>query len=105
MIEVVSVEKCPTRQSLAKVIIKYYDLTMYCELCMFKDQNLWIRMPEIWRTKTYKQKYVWWGDDKVSSAFQVVVLKKVFDMLDLPLDATMKEVKDFFTIKKELTDQ
>lgn len=101
MIEVVSVEKNTTRQCLARVIVKYYDLTIYCELCMFKDESLWIRMPEIWRTKTYKQKYVWWDDKVKSDDFQNVVLKKVFETIGLPIHTKMHVIKEFFTNKKK----
>ena len=106
MIEVIRFDIEPTYKSLAKVIVRYFDLMLYCELCVYKNESLWVRMPEIWTTPKSKKSFVSWVNQDKSDEFQKVILKKLFDMVGFTLSDALRIRKGFFkkkrmTLKKE----
>lgn len=103
MIEVLRVDICPTAFRIGSVLVKYYEALICCDLCLYKDDNFWIRMPEIWVNKTTKRQFVFWESKDKSDEFQKEVLKKVFDMIPLTLEGAIQMRKDFFAKRKEMT--
>ena len=106
MIEVIRFDVEPTYKSLGKVIVRYFDLILYCELCVYKNESLWVRMPEIWLTKKHKKCFVSWVSKDKSDEFQKVILKKLFDMVGFTIQEALRIRKGFFkkkrmTLKKE----
>jgi len=99
MIDVVKVEIRPSSFRLGIVIVSYYDLVLSCDLCIYKEEKLWIRMPEMWINHNEKKKFVWWQEKNFSDDFQNLVLKKVFDMVGLTLEQAIELRKDFFAKK------
>lgn len=95
----------PTSTRIGTVIVKYYNLVLCCDICLYKDQHLWIRMPEMWITKEKKIRFVYWQNEQESKEFQAYVLKKVFDMLDLSVDKAVSFRQVFFRHRKELTNK
>lgn len=86
-IEVLDFEQHPCKIKLGCVLVQYGDLVLRCELVYHVGtRKAWIRMPEIWRTKTYKHKFAYWPSKELSEEFQKVVLNKLFDKYDLNLD-------------------
>ncbi len=96
MIDVKKIEIRPSSYRLGIVVIKYYDLVISCDLCVYKKEKLWLRMPEIWLSETDKKRFVWWEENSFSEEFQNIVLKKVFDMVGLTLEKAIEMRKDFF---------
>lgn len=94
MIDVKSAEIAPNKLRIGFVIVTYYDLRLRCEICLYKDIRLWIRMPEIWLNDSVKKQYVFWDDNEKSDEFQKIILSKVFDLLGLSVEKAV-------AIKKE----
>lgn len=88
---------------IAEVLVKYHGLGLYLDVCLYKDEKLWVRMPEIWLHRTNKRKFGFWFEKADSDKCQEIILNKVFDMLGLDLDAAIKEKRDFFSHKNKLT--
>lgn len=110
MIEIMKIEMKPTLTRLGLVFVKYYGLVISCDICIYKKEKLWIRMPEVWLTEDVKRGFAFWLDKEESNQFQITVLKKVFDMIGLTLEKAIDMRKQFFkernkmtTIKKKLT--
>lgn len=103
MIEVLKVELKPDKIRIGRLKIKYYDLTIFCDLCLYKDEKLWVRMPEMWRNKEEKIHFLFWENPEKSDEFQKVVLNKVFETLGLTVEAAVKMRQDFFLRRKSLT--
>ena len=86
-VEILDYEPHPCKTKLACVMVQYEQLILRCELVYNPGSNIaWIRMPEIWRSKTYKHKYAYWPTKELSDEFQKIVLKKIFDKYDLTLE-------------------
>lgn len=62
-------------------------------------------MPEFWTREGNKIQKAWWESKEISDEKQVIILKKVFTMLDLTLEKALDLRKNFFTTRKELTKQ
>ncbi len=103
MIDVVKIIEKPTTTRLGIVHVKYYELVLCCEYCIYKEEKLWIRMPEVWLTTEVKKSYVYWMEKDKSAEFQMCVLKKLFDMINLTLDSAKKIRADFFKKRKQVT--
>ncbi len=94
-----------TKRRIGKVFINHEGLVFWCDICIYNDEKLWIRMPEFWVDKKNKLRILNWENQEVSDEKQVFILKKVFDMLDLDLEKAICLKKDFFATKKQLTKQ
>ena len=105
MLEVLSAEISVTKKRLGTVVINHEGLIVYCEICVYKDEKLWIRMPEYWTCKGNKIHLACWESKEISDEKQVIILNKVFAMLDLNLEKALELRKNFFTTRKELTKQ
>lgn len=103
MIEVLKVDMRTNGVRIGSVMLKYYQAIICCDLCLYKNQNFWIRMPEIWVTKTTKRQFVFWETRELSDAFQKEVLKKVFDVVPLTVEKAIEMRKDFFATRKKMT--
>lgn len=86
-IEILDYEEHPCKTKLACILVQYEQLVLKCELVFHvNSQTPWIRMPEVWRTKTYKHKFAYWPTKELSDEFQKIVLNKLFDKYDLNLE-------------------
>lgn len=103
MLEVLNVEIKVNQCRLGNVYVRYHDLLIACEVCLYKEEKLWIRMPEVWITKEQKKPYVRWVDKKNSDKFQELILSKVFDMVGLTLEDAIKMKNEFNSKRKSLT--
>ncbi len=75
------------RISIGKLIVRYGELSMRCQLVIYKKTNQpWIRMPEIWTSPERKMQFCFWPTKVLSDDFQKIVLKKLFDKYDLSND-------------------
>ena len=88
---------------IAEVLVRYYCLGLYLDICLYKEKKLWVRMPEIWLHRTNKRKFGFWFEKTDSDKCQEIILNKVFDMLGLDLDKAIKEKRNFFADKNKLT--
>ncbi len=104
MIEVLKIDMKTTKTRLGVVYIKYYNLVVCCDICIYKNENLWLRMPEIWLTPTIKRSFVFWESKQDSKDFQKDVLNKLFDMVGLTLESAMQMRAAFFAKRKEMTN-
>lgn len=92
-----------TKFRVAQALVKYHELGFYVDICLYKEEKLWVRMPEMWVNKTKKKRFFFWIDKTDSDRFQEIVLNKVFDMLGLDLATAIKEKNAFFSNKNKLT--
>lgn len=105
MINVFKVVEAPSATRIGYALVKYYDLTIRCDICLYKKDHFWVRMPEIWVSKTEKVRYNSWEKESDSSRFQDMVLKKVFDMIEWDIPKAVQIRKEYFRKRKELTKQ
>jgi hypothetical protein len=103
--QVLSAEISVTQRRIGRVTINHEGLIVCCEICVYNDEKLWIRMPEFWPNKQNKIRLAFWESKELSDQKQELILKKVFDMLDLNVEKAVQLRKDFFTTRKELTKQ
>lgn len=86
-IEILDYEEHLSKTKLGCLLVLYEKMVIRCELVFHvNSQKPWIRMPEIWATKTFKKKYAYWPTKEDSDEFQKIVLNKLFDKYDLNLD-------------------
>jgi len=93
---------------IGEVVIDHYGLMVSCDICIYKNEKLWIRMPEFWLGNQSKVRKTWWKDQALSDEMQVFILKKVFDMIELDVPRAIAEKKAYrvaINKKKELTKQ
>lgn len=95
MMEVLHAEIKPSKTRLGLVKIRYYDLTFFCDICVYRGEKLWLRLPQIWTSQESKSQLVFWEDKKKSDEFQLFVLSKIFDMIGLNLEGGIKIRKAF----------
>ena len=99
MLQVMHVEIKPNDSRLGIVNLKYHDLWIKCDICLWKDQKLWIRFPETW-SRGVKLRHCYWESKEISDKHQQLVLKKVFDMIGLDLEQALILKKAFYNHKK-----
>jgi UV DNA damage repair endonuclease len=103
MYEVLKADLRPNTRRIASVLVKYYDLVMNCDICIYKNEKLWVRMPEVWMTPDLKVRFAYWDGKEKSEEFQDYVLKKVFDMIGLDIEMAVKLKTEAFAKKKRMT--
>jgi hypothetical protein len=104
-IHVEEVHMAVSKFRIAQAVVKYHELGFYVDICLFKEEKLWVRMPEIWITPTRKRRFFFWVDKADSDRFQEIVLNKVFDMLGLNLEIAIKEKNAFFAKRFKSTEK
>lgn len=90
---------------VGKALIRYGILEFDVDICVYKNERLWVRMPETWLDKERKKRLVWVVDKDKSDQFQLLVLKKVFDVIGLDLAVAIQKRDEFRAARKELTEQ
>jgi len=107
--EVLEAKVCVTKRRIGMATIKHGRLIVYCDICLYKDSHVWVRMPEFWSNGETKIHHTKWESKKVSDEEQVSILNKVFDMLDWNLEKCIQLRNDYFAKmrddRKELTKQ
>lgn len=104
MLKINKIEPWQNSNRLALVKVAYYDLIISCDLCLFKNEKLWIRMPEMWVTPDKKKKFCWWPTTEISDGFQGLILNLVCKEMDLTLEKAI-EMKKNFKLNKKKTRQ
>lgn len=90
-----------TKHKWGTVVIKYYDLPIFCELRYHSPSDkLWVKMPEVWETVERKIRFVWWPTIEQSDEFQERVLKMVCADKQLTVDEIKKFRQDWINDKK-----
>lgn len=100
MIKVTKVSLKANLTRLGLVVVKYYDLYISCDLCLYKNERFWIRMPEIWDENAKKRTFVFWDEKEKSDEFQKEVLKQIFEMHPLTIEEGAQLRKKFFVTRK-----
>lgn len=104
-IHVVEARMCTNKFRIAEALVHYHGLGIYVDICLYKDEKLWVRMPEFWVTPKHKRRLTFWVNKADSDLCQEIILNKVFDMLELDVDKAMRERKRFFDQRKKLTEE
>lgn len=102
-LKVIEVRLAVNTFRIAEVLVNFHGLGLYLDVCVYKDEKLWVRMPEIWLHRTTKRKFGFWFNKADSDKCQEIILNKVFDMIGLDLDTAIKEKHNFFASKNKLT--
>lgn len=85
MINVMKIYKMPNHKRLGIALIRYHDLVFHCDICLFQEKKLWIRMPEMWLSPTKKKHLISWPNQKISDDFQKEILNQIFKQTGLTL--------------------
>ena len=101
MIELINFEISPTKKRVGSAIVKYYDLYIFCDVCVYKREKLWIKMPEFWFTETKKTRFVYWGNQKRSDEFQNQVLQLILEKHGFDILKGIEEMKNEFSRRKK----
>lgn len=96
MIQVVKFTLSPSKKRIALVHVKYHDITLCCEVVIYKRQKMWIRLPEFWVKDTEKWRFVYFSNLDRSNEFQEIVLKKIFEMVGFDLSSALIAHDNFF---------
>ncbi len=101
MLEVLRVIIRPGPRRIACVHVKYHDIILMCDLCIYKNEKLWIRMPEHWATPTLKVSSAHWEDKAISDTFQMMVLDMIKKQMGFDLKAAIKIKQEWLSKKKK----
>ncbi len=99
MIKLIKVEIKPFKNRVARALIKYHDLSMECEVWLWRSENLFVRMPEI-PLKDGKIRLLLWDTKEISDAFQKEVIAQIRDQ-GLHLEKALKIRNKWFAEDKE----
>ncbi len=101
MIEVIQVQMKPEMNRIGIVLVKYYDLVLYCDFCLYKGVNLWVRMPELWLERDLKQHFVMWPEKKDSDEFQKIVLQQIIQKTGMTVEKAREMRQDVWRKNKK----
>lgn len=104
MIKLLKVVLKPKKHRLGLLYIKYYNLTIRCDLCLYKNEKLWVRMPEKWTNPENKKKFVFWENKDDSNAFQQIVLDQLHKKSKFNLQEAIELRKKFLEQKNDDTN-
>jgi hypothetical protein len=99
MIDIIKIEIIPGEWIIGEVVVKYYDLTFYCSICLYQDKSIWIKMPSSWITGKVRKNVVQWAEKAKSDEFQKKILSKLFEMIQLDLAKALEIRKTFLDSK------
>ena|SRR5687768_5132492 len=99
MLEVTEIEIKPSINRLGFLKLKYYELVIKCDICLYKENKLWIRMPEMW-IDDRKKRFVCWESQEISDEKQEIILNKVFDLVGLDLPKAVELKRNWCNSKK-----
>ncbi len=84
---------------IAAIHVRYHDCLLMCDLCLYKREKLWIRMPERW-TGVHKIRYIYWDSKEISDKFQNRVLEIIRDKYKFDLPDAVKLLVNHVDAKK-----
>jgi len=93
MIEITHIERFADKLKLASLHVKYHNLTIQCDVCLYKNVRLWVRMPEYWMVGNVKKRLVFWENKNDSNDFQNEVIKQFTEKTGLTLEKAI-EIKN-----------
>lgn len=105
MIQVVKVQIGVNLFRIGTVDVKYYDLIIVCDLCLYKNSHLWVRTPEIWLTKDLKKRFIYFEDRIKSDEFQRFCLDGALEISGLTLQKGIELRREFFKKTKKVTQK
>ena len=105
MIEILEIKIEPNNMRIGVVSVKYYNLLMLCEICVYKDSHLWVKMPQWWVTTTHRIRFAFWETDEQFSEFQALILAKALEVHGLNFEMGLSIKKKYFEARKQLTKQ
>ena len=91
----------PCAYRIGWVNVQYHEVTMRCNICLYKKEKLYIRMPEVY-IKNEKFPFVFWESPKVSANFQKEVLKLLKVSIGLDVAKAVKLKEDWENSNKEI---
>lgn len=103
MIKVKKVDIKPLKNRIARALINYHDLSMECEIWLWRNDNLFVRMPEI-PIKDGKIRILLWESKYLSDVFQKEVLTQIYDMSGLNLEKALEIRKNWSIEEKARKD-
>jgi hypothetical protein len=103
MLEIYDVVLHADDNRIGRVNVSYHELEILCDICVYKQERLWIRFPERWM-KDKKIRLVHWKEKEISDQYQQIILNKVFEMVGLDLEKGL-ELKKNHLAKKKKTDK
>lgn len=103
MIKLIKVILKPKKHRLGLLYVKYFNLTLRCDLCLYKNEKLWVRMPEKWTSPENKKSFVFWERKEHSDAFQEIVLDQLRKKSNFSLQEAIEMKKTFLEQKNNDT--
>lgn len=100
MLEIFDVVLKPNASRIGHLNVRYHELVIKCDICLYKEEKLWIRMPEKW-TGDRKCRFVYWDGKEISDKYQELILNKVFDMVGLDLPKGLEIKRSYWQSKKK----
>jgi Holliday junction resolvase RusA-like endonuclease len=100
MIKIIKLGIEPKPFRIGWVNVQYHDIVIRCSICVFKEEKIYIRMPEMF-VKDEKLPYVFWQSKKDSDNFQKEVLKALKLSIGLDLKKAVELKREGHEKKKE----
>lgn len=97
MIEVLKYAFKPSPTRIGYVHVKFHGMVIKCDLCLWKYEKIWLRMPEVWQGDK-KKRFMYWQTQEESDMFQEDVLTKLKRLSDLSLEKAI-ELKNIYVKK------
>ncbi len=63
---------------------------------MYKENHLWIRMPEVWEKGVTKKRFCFWESQQQSDECQKIILGKVFDLIGLDISKAIQLKRQYY---------
>jgi len=102
MFELVKVVPMPSRNRLGALHIRYHDMLIMCDLCLYKFEKLYIRLPERWFQDGTKVNFLYMLGEKVNQELQETIIEKIKLTTGLTLERAIEIKKSLFSKKKRV---
>lgn len=99
MLEIFDVVMKTNDTRLGHLKVRYYDLFVRCDICMYKEEKLYIRFPEYWVIGN-KFRYVYWDGRETSDKYQKIILDKLLELIGLDFDKALELKRKYWSEKK-----
>ena len=95
MIKLIKLIVNPFKNRVGKVLVKYYDVTLDCELWLWRSDALFLKMPEIRKGENVIH-LLRWDNKEISDVFQKEVLAQLFADTDMTLEKAVELRQKWF---------
>jgi len=103
MIEITKINMGPNARRLGQIHVKYFDIILKLEVCLYKDEKLWVRMPEIWINASTRKRYTYFDNPDKSQEFQNQVLSQFIEKTGLNLESAIEMRKSGMKKRDKIT--